>query len=84
MRQDPDGFGMRASVVLRDLELDPLTFLKDAVAICLYGGKVNEDIVPPIVHRDKSVTLVGAKPLHRSVSHILSAPSPKTPLGPLP
>jgi hypothetical protein len=51
------------------VELNCLTLLESAEALCLNGGVVNENIFPALA-ADESETLGVVKPLHCSLFHI--------------
>src|SRR5260370_24494702 len=68
LRDDDNLVGLRASVALRDLELDPLPLFEGAVAIRLDSREVDEDVLPT-VDRDKAVSLVRVEPFDRALSH---------------
>ena len=53
-------------------EVDPLVLLQAAEAVSLDSGVVNEDVGGAVVWGDEAVTLVGVKPLHGALSHVLS------------
>src|SRR5215467_1077624 len=70
----PHGLGLRSPVALRDFELHPLALFEGAVAICLDGGEVDED-VPTTVDRDEAVALVRVEPFDGALSHYQQLPN---------
>jgi hypothetical protein len=70
------GCGLDAFDVLRlpalgafyDVELNLLTFLQAAKAVCLDGGEVNENVLA-ILAADKTIALGIVKPLYCSCFH---------------
>jgi hypothetical protein len=64
-----DLVSLRALCAVADGELDPLVVLKAAVAACLDGGVVNEDIGSTVIGGDETITLVSVEPLHCALSH---------------
>ena len=53
---------------LHDVELNLLTFLQAAKAVCLDGGEVNENVLA-ILAADKAIALGIVKPLYCSCFH---------------
>src|SRR5450755_4555220 len=66
-----DLLGLRALRALAGGEVDPLVLLEAAEAVSLDGGVVNEDVGGAVVRGNEAVTLVGVKPLHGALSHVL-------------
>lgn len=64
----PDHVRLRPLLALRDLELDPLTLLKGAVAVHLDRAVVDENI-RTTVDRDEAVPLLRVEPLDGALSH---------------
>src|ERR1700722_142539 len=64
--------GLRALGAAASGELDPLVLLEAAVALCLDGGVVHEDVGGAVVRLDKTEALVGVEPLHGALSHLFS------------
>src|SRR5580693_4767296 len=74
LRDDDNLVGLRASVALRDLELDPLPLFEGAVAIRLDSREVDEDVLAT-VDGDKAVSLVRVEPFDGALSHSKQLPN---------
>src|SRR6266699_2700313 len=75
-----DCFSLRPAVALRNLEFDPLAFLKRAVAVRLNCREVDE-YVPTTVDRDEAVELILAEPFDSALSHEQQLPTLCSGLG---
>src|ERR1700729_21693 len=62
--------GLRTLGAAASGELDPLVLLEAAVALCLDGGVVHEDVGGAVVRLEKTKALVGVEPLHGALSHL--------------
>src|SRR6266487_5249498 len=69
-----DCFSLRPAVALRNLEFDPLAFLKRAVAVRLNCREVDE-YVPTTVDRDEAVALIRVEPFDGALSHEQQLPN---------
>ena len=65
---DPDVSRLGSLLALRDVELDPLPFLKAAVAATGDRAEMSEH-VRATLHRDEAVALLAAELLHRALRH---------------
>ena len=74
LRDYDDLVGLRASVALRDLELDPLSLFEGAVAIRLDSREVDEDVLAT-VDGNEAVSLVRVEPLDGALSHSQQLPN---------
>ena len=55
--------GLRATVTLRDVELDALVLLQVAETLAADGGEVREEVGASIVGGDEAEALVAVEPL---------------------
>src|SRR5690348_18446033 len=73
LRDHDNLVGLRASVALRDLELDALSLFEGAVTIRLDRGEMDENVLAT-VDGDEAVSLVRVKPLDGALSHSKQLP----------
>src|SRR5699024_12090825 len=70
--ESADAGGLRTLRALRHVELDPLVLLQRAVAVCLDGRVVREQVRAAVLRGDESKALLGVEPLHGSCGHGVS------------